>query len=109
MIPFATWNAERDVWETDTLSLFSEHLDVYSETWPASGSMRNGTAYSLAANVTASEPAANASEPPTAGSESSSLLPTPSASLGVNGGSQPPDKRRAGGHSVQLHDVIEHL
>ncbi len=37
------------------------------------------------------------------------LLPTPSASLGVNGGSQPPDKRRAGGHSVQLHDVIEHL
>ena len=108
--PLARWNPTRDCWETtQQASLFSEHLDVYSETWPASGSMRNGTAYSLAANVTASEPAANASEPPTAAPATSSLLPTPSASLGVNGGSQPPDKRRAGGHSVQLHDVIEHL
>lgn len=108
--PLASWNADRDLWETtQQASLFCELSDVYSETWPASGSMRNGTAYSLAANVTASELAANASEPPTAVPGSLSLLPTPSASLGVNGGSQPPDKRRAGGHSVQLHDVIEHL
>lgn len=35
--------------------------------------------------------------------------PTPSASLGSNGGSQHPDKRSRGGHSVQLHDVLEHL
>ena len=98
MIPFATWNAERDVWETDTHSLFSEHLDVYSETWPASGSMRNGTAYERPT-----------SGHPTAAPGTSSLPPTPSASLGVNGGSQHPDKRRVGGHSVQLHDVIEHL
>lgn len=102
MVPFATWNAERDVWETDTLSLFSEHLDVFSETWPTSGMTRSGTAYTLAANGTASEPVANAPAHPTAASESLSLLPTPSASLGVNGGSQPPDKRRAGGHLVQL-------
>ena len=98
MIPFATWNAERDVWETDTLSLFSEHLDVFSETWPASGSMRNGTAYERQMLAH-----------PTAAPAISLLLPTPSASLGVNGGSQHPDKRQAGGHSVQLHDVIEHL
>lgn len=37
------------------------------------------------------------------------LLPTPSANLGSNGGSQHPDKRRAGGHSIQLHDAVEHL
>ena len=98
MIPFATWNAERDVWETDTLSLFSEHLDVYSETWPNSGSMRNGIAYERPTSAL-----------PTAAPATSSLLPTPSASLGVNGGSQHPDKRRAGGHSVQLHDAIDHL
>ena len=44
--PLASWNADRDLWETiQQAPLFSEHLDVYSETWPASGSMRNGTAY----------------------------------------------------------------
>lgn len=37
------------------------------------------------------------------------LMPTPCAALASNGGSQDPEKRRAGGHSVQLHDVIEHL
>ena len=97
--PLAQWNPTRDCWETtQTGSLFSEHLDVYSETWPNSGSMRNGIAYE---RLTL--------EPPTAAPATSSLLPTPSASLGVNGGSQPPDKRLAGGHSVQLHDVIDHL
>ena len=97
--PLASWNADRDLWETiQQASLFSEHLDVYSETWPASGSMRNGIAYERLML-----------EHPTAAPAISLLLPTPSASLGVNGGSQPPDKRLAGGHSVQLHDVIEHL
>ena len=97
--PLAQWNPTRDCWEiTGTASLFSEHLDVFSETWPTSGMTRSGTAYALPT-----------SGPLTAGSESSWLLPTPSASVGVNGGSQHPDKRRAGGHSVQLHDVIEHL
>lgn len=37
------------------------------------------------------------------------LLPTPDASQGSRGGSQHPDKRRAGGHSVSLADVVEHL
>lgn len=37
------------------------------------------------------------------------LLPTPEANTGSNGGSQHPDKRRAGGHSVNLQDVAEHL
>ena len=97
--PLASWNADRDLWETiQQASLFSELSDVYSETWPTSGSMRSGTAYALPML-----------EHPTADSESSWLLPTPSASVGVNGGSQHPDKHRAGGHSVQLHDVIEHL
>ena len=97
--PLARWNPTRDCWETTRqASLLSEHLDVYSETWPASGSMRNGIAYERLML-----------EHPTAAPAISSLLPTPSASLGVNGGSQPPENRRAGGHSVQLHDVIEHL
>lgn len=36
------------------------------------------------------------------------LLPTPQANLASNGGSQHPDKRRAGGHSVSIADVAEH-
>jgi DNA (cytosine-5)-methyltransferase 1 len=37
------------------------------------------------------------------------LLKTPTAQLGVNGGSQHPDKRKAGGHGPTLADEIEHL
>lgn len=37
------------------------------------------------------------------------LLPTPAANLGDNGGPQHPDKRRAGGHSVSLDDAVHAL
>ena len=37
------------------------------------------------------------------------LLPTPGANLGDNGGPQHPDKRRAGGHSVSIEDVVHGL
>lgn len=37
------------------------------------------------------------------------LLPTPTANIATNGGSQSPAKRKAGGHSVSIQDVIEHL
>ena len=37
------------------------------------------------------------------------LLKTPTAQLAVNGGSQHPDKRRAGGHRPTLADQVEHL
>jgi hypothetical protein len=38
-----------------------------------------------------------------------SLLKTPTAQLAVNGGSQHPDKRTAGGHGPTLADQVEHL
>ena len=79
------------------MDLLSGRQDVWSETWPASGMTRNGVL----------------SELPTAApltSESGfSLLVTPQANLGSCGGSQPPQKRREGGHSVSLADQIEHL
>ena len=37
------------------------------------------------------------------------LLRTPTAQLAVNGGSQHPDRRRAGGHGPTLADEVEHL
>ncbi|WP_236075963.1 hypothetical protein [Streptomyces coffeae] len=36
-------------------------------------------------------------------------MKTPTANLGANGGSQHPDKRKAGGHGPTLADEIEHL
>ena len=38
-----------------------------------------------------------------------SLLRTPTAQLAVNGGSQHPEKRKAGGHGPTLADEVEHL
>lgn len=46
--PIAVWNPARDVWETSQtgqMGLFCEHSDVFSETWPASGTMRRGVVY----------------------------------------------------------------
>ncbi|MFC4906603.1 hypothetical protein [Actinomadura gamaensis] len=37
------------------------------------------------------------------------MLKTPTAQLAVNGGSQHPDKRKAGGHGPTLADEVEHL
>ncbi len=92
----ATWNPARGVWETTQTALCG-HSAPYSETWPTSGMTRDGMAYEL----------------PTLGhhtdDSASSLLPTPEANTASNGGSQHPEKRKAGGHSVNLQDVIEHL
>lgn len=95
----ASWNPSRDVWETPP-DLLSEQSDVYSVTLPVSGMTRSGELFEL-------PPLAH----PTAANASSSLptLPTPDAYAGNRGGSQHPQKRRAGGHSVTLADVTEHL
>lgn len=37
------------------------------------------------------------------------LLKTPTSQLAVNGGSQHPSKRKAGGHGPTLADEVEHL
>ena len=44
-----------------------------------------------------------------AGVDGLTVLRTPTAQLAINGGSQHPDKRRAGGHGPTLADEVEHL
>ena len=66
--PIASWNSQRDVWETDQGDLISGHLVVFSETFPTSGMTRSGTAYALPT----SEPATDDS--------GCSYLPTPTSS-----------------------------
>ena len=52
----AVWNPTRDCWEAiQQVSLLSEHLDVFSETWPTSGSMRNGTVYECPTSAAATD------------------------------------------------------
>ena len=94
--PIATWNPARDVWETGITDLFSEHSDAFLETWPSWGMTRDGVAFELPTSAHLMDDSA-----------SSSLLPTPEAYEGSRGGSQHPDKRRAGGHSTTLQDIAE--
>lgn len=100
--PTATWNPARGVWETAEASILCEHSPVFSEIWPTSGSMRSGSLLPP-----------RRSAPRTGGSGSSSspgrLLKTPTTQLAINGGSQHPDKRKAGGHGPTLADEVEHL
>jgi DNA (cytosine-5)-methyltransferase 1 len=60
---------------------------------PASGRMAGGVVYAAPDGLTGI---------------SAGLLKTPTAQLAVNGGSQHPDKRRAGGHGPTLADQVEH-
>ena len=111
----------------------------WSGRWPSSGMTRRGTAYALptSAHRTGASGCSSLLTPratrggsntetvallptpvttPETGngharnlSKEIALLPTPEANTGSNGGSQHPDKRRAGGHAVNLQDVAEHL
>lgn len=131
--PIAIWSRALGIWEVpETENLLCEHSDVFSETWPTSGSMRNGRVFvpltseprtsgtassSLPGRVT-TLPTPRVSDANGGGStvtedsisgRPSQLFRTPTAQLAVNGGSQHPDKHKAGGHGPTLADEVEHL
>ena len=93
--PFAYYDPDTCSLRTCQHSLF-EDLTESSPTLPRWGSMRSGLLFERPMWV-----------PRTDENASSSLLPTPDAYQGSRGGSQHPDKRRAGNHSVSLQDVVE--
>lgn len=97
MEPIVWWNKSRDCWETEQIDLFSARQVVWSEIWPQSGMTRNGVLSALPMSA------------PLTSESVCSLLATPQANLGSCGGSQEPEKRKAGGHAVSLADQIEHL
>jgi hypothetical protein len=101
------------------MNVLCGHQVPFSGIWPTSAMTVSGRLYPLPVP-----------EPPTAASDGSAspgllpapmaadgggeviktgLLKTPTAQLAVNGGSQHPDKRRAGGHGPTLADQVEHL
>mgnify|MGYP000254971756 CR=1 FL=1 len=98
--PFASHDRDSSSWRTSQLT-WDWDLTPSLVTLPRSGSMRSGRLYERPKPV-----------PPTLAPDSSSspgLLATPTANLGRNGGSQHPEKRKAGGHGPTLADQVEHL
>lgn len=95
--PFAWFDPDTCSWRTWQPSLLGASTES-SPTWPRSGTWDRGAAYEHPTSA-----------PLTDASGSSSLLKTPTANLGSNGGSQHPDKRKAGGHGPTLADEVEHL
>ncbi len=98
----AIWNIVRGAWEIpESKSLLCEHSELYLETWPTSGTMRNGRAY---------EPPTP--ELPTIDTEYLSspgpLLRTPTASE-VEGGPVHPDIAKAKGQTLRLTSQVLHL
>jgi hypothetical protein len=86
-------------WKTSP-PIFGEGLTLSAQTLPAWGIASRGGLLELPT-----------SERPTPGAASSlsPLLKTPNANLAVNGGSQHPAKRKAGGHGPTLADEVEWL
>lgn len=91
--PVATWNPARGAWETGQTSIICGHSMLLSQTFPISGSMRNGQVFE--------QPM---SEPRTADS-GSSYLPTPATS-DTNG----PGRHGTGGLDLRTAvDALTHL
>lgn len=103
---------------------FESASTLSSATLPTSGSMLSGTLYKRTRSALRTSAAGSSSSPqlPTPCARdwkgegykgqlpnSVALLKTPTAQLAVNGGSQHPDKRKAGGHGPTLADEVEHL
>jgi hypothetical protein len=121
--PFAFFDPESRSLRTSQ-DTFDLGLPTSSPILPASGSMRSGALYAHRRSALPTDASGCSSSPqlptPTArdwkgeGYEGQLpnavvLLKTPTAQLAINGGSQHPDKRKAGGHGPTLADEVEHL
>jgi hypothetical protein len=92
----AVWNTDLKLWTKPNEVLFSEHLELFSGTWPTSGMTQNGVAYELPKQV----PHTNASE--------SLLLRSPKASEGQGGALGEAEARRRG-NTVGVRDQVMDL
>ena len=88
----ATWNPARGVWETTRANLLCGHLEPFLETWPTSGSMRNGQAFEHPTSVHRTGGSGSSSSP--------GLLRTPDTD---SGGRRNPDRP---GATMRLSDQI---
>lgn len=95
---FAYYDPVSSSWRTSE-GTSPEDSETFSGRWPTWGTALAG----VSSELPTPERLIAARE------SSSSLLKTPTSQLGTNGGSQHPDKRKAGGHGPTLADEVEHL
>lgn len=100
---FALYDLRSSSWRTWPRSE-AEGSIAYSGTWPHSGMTRTGRAYERVTLVQPIGESGFLSSPTSQKQQAYSLLPTPVASDGSGG--QPIAKRRAGGHQVDLSDLV---
>ncbi len=100
---FACWHQRSSLWKTWPHSGGGGSIG-YSATWPRCGMTRSGRAYELVISARRTDASGSSCLPVDPKPQSCSLLPTPVASDG--GGGQPVEKRRAGGHQVDLSDLV---
>lgn len=86
------------------MNLFCEHLEVFSETWPTSGTMLDGKVYSPLTLERHTEDSGFSSQP----IPEESLLRTPSAVEG-DGGAMSEKQARARNHMLQVRDQMVEL
>lgn len=99
--PFATWNPALGCWETSQPDLFA-HLAPYSEIWPTSGSMRDGSAYPLPWSAHHTTASASSSSRTGQG-----LFRTPLASDSTRGGETIDQVRARRGTIALSHEIID--
>ena len=97
--PFATWNSTRGVWETPQLDL-SGRPAPFSETWPTSGWMHDGSGYPLPPSAH-HIPASESSSSPTA------FFRTPVATDAKRGGETVDQVRARRGTITLSHQLID--
>jgi DNA (cytosine-5)-methyltransferase 1 len=94
----------RFVFLENVAAIRSRGLDVVAADLAALGYDARWTCYELVTPPSAPRTRATAG-----GASPIPLLKTPTRQLGVNGGPQPPDKRKAGGHGPTLEDEVVFL
>ena len=102
--PIATWNSVRGVWETNDQNLFCAHLGLFSETWPTSGTMRNGQVFELQMQVHHTTGLESLSLP----IPEESILRTPSVTDST-GGAISETQARERGRMVKVADQVAEL
>lgn len=103
--PIAIWNTVRGVWEKpETGNLLCAHLELFSETWPRSGTMQDGKVYSPRMR----EPRTEDSESLLSPIPEEALLRTPSAIEG-DGGAITETQARAKNRMLQVRDQMAEL
>lgn len=122
-VPFGFYDPDTRSLRTSRTT-FESASTLSCATLPTSGSMLSGALYARTRSALPTSDGVSSSSPrlptPTArdwkgeGYEgqlpnSVALLKTPTAQLAINGGSQHPDKRKAGRHGPTLADEVEHL